>query len=421
MEFEGFLRNQLPPKCPHGGSAGLQTHPEDVLLELQVANLMATIVKRERQGGTVYLVDIRIHGVPRQKKTFKRLTDAKLWAQQTEAAIRRGEVQNVVSTARGKTVKDVIDRYREEVLPHKAASTQRAETSYLAFWERELGEYALSYVKPDIVSAKLRDLGQAGDGRRKKDEKAETEGNAKAKPAAPKKRKTVKNYRDNLELLFKHAKQWGWTAANPIEGVNRITKIRDERTRFLSDEERTALLEACKASDNDQLFTVVVFALSTGARKSEILGLTPGDVDLGRGVAILRETKNGDTRATPLARHLRELLIEQMERSLTLYAAMPNPPKTRWLFPRSDGEQPIDIRTAWENARDKAELVDFRFHDLRHSTASYLAMKGASLVEIAEVLGHRTLQMVRRYSHLSESHVKGLVERLGEDLFQPKG
>jgi integrase len=109
-----------------------------------------------------------------------------------------------------------------------------------------------------------------------------------------------------------------------------------------------------------------------------------------------------------------------MERSLTLYAAMPSPPKTRWLFPRSDGEQPIDIRTAWENARDKAGLVDFRFHDLRHSTASYLAMKGASLVEIAEVLGHRTLQMVRRYSHLSESHVKGLVERLGEDLFQPK-
>jgi integrase len=77
----------------------------------------------------------------------------------------------------------------------------------------------------------------------------------------------------------------------------------------------------------------------------------------------------------------------------------------------------MDIRKAWENARDAAQLEDFRFHDLRHSTASYLAMKGASLVEIAEVLGHRTLQMVRRYAHLSESHVKGLVESLGEDIF----
>jgi len=68
--------------------------------------------------------------------------------------------------------------------------------------------------------------------------------------------------------------------------------------------------------------------------------------------------------------------------------------------------------------RDKAGLDDFRFHDLRHSTASYLAMKGASLVEIADVLGHRTLQMVRRYAHLSESHVKGLMDRLSEDMFR---
>jgi len=107
-------------------------------------SLMATIVKRERQGGTVYLVDIRIHGFPRQKKTFKRLTDAKLCAQQTEAAIRRGEFHDVVSTARRKTVKDVIDRYRQDVLPHKAPSTQRADATYLAFWERSLGKSALS-------------------------------------------------------------------------------------------------------------------------------------------------------------------------------------------------------------------------------------------------------------------------------------
>lgn len=61
--------------------------------------------------------------------------------------------------------------------------------------------------------------------------------------------------------------------------------------------------------------------------------------------------------------------------------------------------------------------MDFRFHDLRHSTASYLAMNGASQLEIAEVLGHRTLQMVRRYAHLSESHVKGLIEKLDDDIF----
>jgi len=373
---------------------------------------MGWIHKRERKKGAVYRAVVRITGYPQQQKTFTRLTDAKLWVQQTEAAIRRGdEVTNVVAKAKGKTLADVITRYRQEVLPHKAATSQRVAESYLKHWDAVLGKYALSFITPDLISEELAKLAAAGDVRRKPKE-GET-----AAPK-PKSRKTQKLYRDMLGVLLKNAKAWGWTPRNPMDGVNAITKIRDERTRFLSDDERAALLDACKESDNDQLFTVVVFALSTGARKGEILGLTLADVDLQRGSAVFRNTKNGDTRSVPLARHLRELLTEQVAKAEAMYDALPEPPKTRWLFPRADGVLPIDIRTAWENARDKAELVDFRFHDLRHSTASYLAMKGASLVEIAEVLGHRTLQMVRRYAHLSESHVKGLVESLGEDIFK---
>ena len=90
----------------------------------------------------------------------------------------------------------------------------------------------------------------------------------------------MKHYRDTLAVLFKYAIQWGWTASSPLEGVNRITKIRNERIRYLSDAERKRLLEACKASDNEHLYPVVVFALSTGARKNEILGLTLADLDL---------------------------------------------------------------------------------------------------------------------------------------------
>ncbi|MGX1101488.1 site-specific integrase [Amorphus sp. MBR-141] len=373
---------------------------------------MATIEKRKHTdtGVAYYRVRVRIQGFPERQKTFKRLTDAKLWAQQTEAAIRRGEVRNVVANAKGKTLSDVIARYRREILPHKAATSQRAAESYLKHWEAVLGGYALSYITPDLISEELGKLAAAGDMRRKPRKR----GSAAPRP---KSRKTQKLYRDMLGVLLKNAKSWGWATQNPMDGVNAITNIRDERSRFLSDEERTRLLAACQASNNDYLFTIVVFALSTGARKNEILGLTLADVNLRRSTAVFRDTKNGDTRATPLARHLRELLTEQIAKANNLYDALPHNPPTRWLFPRADGLQPIDIRTAWEGARDKAGLVDFRFHDLRHSTASYLAMKGASLVEIAEVLGHRTLQMVRRYAHLSESHVKGLVDSLGEDLF----
>jgi integrase len=95
----------------------------------------------------------------------------------------------------------------------------------------------------------------------------------------------MKHYRDMLAVLFKYAVQWGWTGSSPLEGVNRITKIRNERMRYLSDDERKRLLDACKASDNEHLYPVVVFALSTGARKSEILGLTLADLDLDRDTA----------------------------------------------------------------------------------------------------------------------------------------
>ncbi|WP_334127314.1 tyrosine-type recombinase/integrase [Sneathiella sp.] len=376
---------------------------------------MATIQKREGKKGPSYRVMVRMKGFPMQVKTFKRLTDAKQWAQDTESGIRKGEVKNVVRTAATKTLQDVIDRFRKEVFIHRAESTKRAEGSFLTYWEKALGSYALAYITADMVSEKMAELAAAGDGRRKADEDEKAD-RAKAAPK-PKSRKTLKHYRDTLAALFKYAIQWGWTASSPLDGVNRITKIRNERTRYLSDEERKRLLDACKTSDNEHLYPVVVFALSTGARKSEILGLTLDDLDLSRDTAILRDTKNGDTRAVPVVHHLRDLLENQVETVNRFYDELEPPADTRWLFPRRDGQEPIDIRKAWEHARDDAKINDFRFHDLRHSTASYLAMNGASLVEIAEILGHRTLQMVRRYAHLSESHVKGVVKELNEKMF----
>ena len=91
---------------------------------------------------------------------------------------------------------------------------------------------------------------------------------------------------------------------------------------------------------------------------------------------------------------------------------------TDLVFPSSiHPDQPVDLRAPWEAALKRAEITDFRWHDLRHSTASYLAMNGATLAEIAEVLGHKTLAMVKRYAHLSEAHTAKVVSRMIERLF----
>lgn len=77
----------------------------------------------------------------------------------------------------------------------------------------------------------------------------------------------------------------------------------------------------------------------------------------------------------------------------------------------------MHIRKSWERILLDCKIEDFRFHDLRHSAASYLAMNGASLAEIAEVLGHKTLQMVKRYAHLSEAHTASVVEKMNNKIF----
>jgi integrase len=371
---------------------------------------LAVIEKRERKKGTVYRVKVRVQGMPPQERSFTRLTDAKAWAHQTEADLRMGDFHPASSKKKKKTLGDVIEKYREEILPHKAINSQRAEATYLKFWQRELGVYSLSFLSSEIISKKIALLTHAGDERVQLKEGQ--------KPAKSKSRKTVKLYRDNLEMMLKHAQKWGWMGKNnPMDGVNRITNANKERVRFLDDAERQALLKACKKSPNPQLYTIVLFSLCTGARKNEILKLTLRDLDLKRQVAILRETKNKETRKVPIVTYLVKALQEHLEWRSKYVSEMAD--GSKFLFPRKDGQLPIDIRKAWENARDKTGIIDFRFHDLRHSAASYLAMNGASQLEIAEVLGHKTLQMVKRYSHLSEDHTRDVVERMVGNIFEP--
>jgi integrase len=231
---------------------------------------------------------------------------------------------------------------------------------------------------------------------------------------------TLKHYRDYLEQYFNCAKQWGWIGANPVAHIRKYTKLNNARVRYLSNEERETLLKSCAESKNHYLYTIVVFALSTGVRRGELMNLTLNDLDLKLGQAILRDTKNGDTRVVAIVGYLRKILEDHIVKVRDQYAklekAQGHPIKTQYLFPSPTG-QIIDFSNAFDFARKRANLEDFRFHDLRHCTASYLAMNGATLLEIASVLGHRTLQMVKRYSHLSENHTTGVLSRMNDKIF----
>lgn len=355
---------------------------------------MATIEKRSNEEGKLtYRVKVRLKGFPPQSASFNRITDAKKWAQNTEAAIREGRHFKTVESKRH-TFGEMIDRYIKHRLPLKGSARNiRNQQSQLEWWKKQLGHYVLADVTPALVAEQRDNLSTS----------YVTE-DKKTSPA------TVNRYLAALSHVYTiGVKEWGWIENNPVQKISRLREPRG-RVRFLSDDERRALLVACQNSTrSEHLYLIVVLALSTGARHGEIINLTWDNIDFGRGVITLHKTKNGERRLLPLASHALDLMKAH---------AKVRRIDTDLVFPNRRGDKPADITTAFENVLKDAKIDDFRFHDLRHSAASYLVMNGASLAEIAEVLGHKTLQMVKRYAHLSEAHTSKVVTAMNEKIFQ---
>lgn len=353
---------------------------------------MPSIQRRVLRNGKVrYRALVRLKGHKPRTATFLKKADAVTWGQETETKIRLSKYfPERLIESEGNTLGDLLDRYNSEVLPKSRAKGQLGQ---LEWWKDQLGEYKLSDLTPSLI-VKLRD-------KLTKEQSGRTGRNRTSA--------TVNRYLALLSHVCTIAiKEWQWMAVNPVTQISKPREAQG-RIRFLNDEERGRLLAICKASESVHLFTIVTLALSTGMRKGEILGLKWENIDLQNRRITLVRTKNGERRVVPL-------VGKAYEQIRNLYLKL-EPDKGSLLFPSPhNSNQPISIRTAWETALKKADVSDFRFHDLRHSTASYLAMNGATLLEIADILGHKTLQMVKRYSHLSDDHKATVLENMNRKV-----
>jgi len=350
---------------------------------------MATIRKRTNAKGQVtYQAQIRLKGFPAESQSFPQLTLAKRWANQTETAILEGRYFKTTE-AKKHTLSGLIERYIETTLTTKPKSISNQKPQ-LQWWSNEIGFKILSDVTPSLL-AECRD----------KLLMQKTMRGTTRSPAS-----TVR-YMAALSHAFTTAvNEWEWMESNPMKKVKKPKEPRG-RVRFLGDEERERLFLACINSENRLLYPIVLLAVSTGMRMGEVTGIKWADVDMNKGRIILHETKNGERRAVPLVGRALDTIKEHSKvRRLN----------SEYMFPSRNGQKPAHIRNAWDKAIAEAEIEDFHFHDLRHSTASYLAMNGASLAEIAEVLGHKTLAMVKRYAHLSDSHVSGVLEDMNKKM-----
>ena len=287
------------------------------------------------------------------------------------------------------TVRGLIERRMAVYAGRDTAIAQR-----MAVWDQLLGDFALEAINRDVIWAareELRELPALSF------KGVDHEGRRIFKPTRHKAKSpaTVNRYMAALSGAFTWALEQqlaprAWNGMNPCRGIRRM-KGETERLRFLDADERSRLFTACKASKYPRLYALILTAMLTGARRGELMALTWRDLDLDRGVARLGRTKNGDRRTL--------VLLPQVVAALRPFESTDN---ARFVFGSVSAKykRAASIDTAWREALARAQVRDFRFHDLRHCCASYLAQAGKPINVIAEVLGHRKLDMSRRYAHL---------------------
>lgn len=330
---------------------------------------MATI--RQFPNGNWQAI-VRRRGSKPVSKTFKTKVEAARWGRLIESEIDRGVFVDRVEAERT-TIAALIDRYLAEVTPTKKSARQ--ETQRLLFLKRHFGSYSAAALRNNHVS-EYRDRRLA-------------EGLAGA---------TVVKELNSLAHLFNTAmKDWGMPLlVNPVKQVGR-PKVARGRDRRLTGDELTRLIEACKASRSRMLACIVVVAIETGMRLGELLALDWRHIDRATRVATLPDTKNGEARRVPLS-----------PKALSALDALPRHIGTSrvfWKWTRSDS-----VENAWRRVVAKAGIQDLHFHDLRHEATSRLFERGLALPEVAAITGHKTWQMLRRYTHLDPA---ALVAKLG--------
>ena len=268
-----------------------------------------------------------------------------------------------------------IERYCKNILPEKSRSSQLTVATQLKWWDKKGGTLPLNKITPKWIVERRDEL-------------------KRTKPT----QSTVNRYLAALSVVMTACvREWHLIASNPVQNVRKL-KEPPGRTRYLSEEELRDLM--CSVKNNADLKLAVLLALTTGARRMEVWALERDDIDLKNGFVTFRKTKTGAVRSVPIHGEALELLRTKIYRN-----------DTPLIFPsKKNPSVAFDFRAPFEAAVKRAGIEDFRWHDLRHSAASYLIRAGINLRIVGEILGHKNISMTMRYSHLAPDHLTDAVE-----------
>ena len=203
-------------------------------------------------------------------------------------------------------------------------------------------------------------------------------------------------------------RQLRWIDENPCSNLIKLKEFTKKRHPLINNEVQR-LLEACRNSKDPYLYCIVLFSLTTGARKGEILGLSWDQVDLQNKVAHFTETKNGEARSVPLV----DVVVQELK---SIYQN--RDPSKPLVFASKTAFGKIDISKAWKTALKQADIENFVFHGTRHHFTTAAAKSGANSLQLKTALGHKTIQMLEVYTHLDVRDVRHLSEEASSRILE---
>lgn len=350
---------------------------------------MASIYQRiNKDGSKVWRAVIRKKGHPIVCKCFDRKQEAEDWANETENSINRGKYSNNQSKHQ-KTVTELIDLYiQDAVIGHHKASKDTIHQ--LNYFKEKIGDYALIYVTPELLLQERKILAQTPTNK-----------------GVLLNSSTINRYFATLGGAFRYAcKNLRWIDENPCGNLLQLKTKPKERRTLISDEE-IRLLQSCQQSLNPYLYCIVLMAITTGARKSEILNLTWDSIDFENRFAHIKDSKNGRPRRVGLV----DSVIHELKR---LYEGRDITKNKVFASKTTFGR--LDIKKAWQSALQRAGINNFVFHGLRHHFCSIGGQIGASGQQLRSQLGHTSASMTDHYSHLDAQATRFIGESIEERL-----
>ena len=340
---------------------------------------MASIQKRNSS----YRVRITRQGKSTLCATFYNRLEAVQWARQIEAELRLGIHEDKAQSPKSPIMpfREAVEKYIPSHSIYKG--NHKTEAGILRILATRWEDRNLSVIgKQDILLMKEELL-------------------AKGRAAS-----TVNHYLNALSQLYQIAiNEWGLKVTNPITGIKRMSEPQG-RMKRLSIEAETTLLACCHELNLGYLADIIVVAIETGMRCGEILSMRWEDVDFINRKVLLRDTKNGDSRQVPLSSRVK-IICEQLSSRDTDDLVFPY---CRWAIRRHYTRVVKQSAKAHKGVQNP--FTDLRFHDLRHEALSRLSDKGLNVMEIAHISGHRTLAMLRRYTHPCHETLLGKLDKI---------